>query len=160
MHPKRRQRLLIIGVLVCGVGVTTALALNALNENINLFYPPDQIVAGVAPIDQRIRAGGIVVEGSIFRETGSMAVSFIVSDMEGHDVPVVFEGILPNLFGEGQGVVATGRLGADGVFVATEVLAKHDENYMPAELAAMKGRRPPMGNQVPVADEGAGAYGG
>ncbi|TVS14932.1 MAG: cytochrome c maturation protein CcmE [Gammaproteobacteria bacterium] len=148
MHPKRKQRLLIISVLVGGVGLTSALVLNALNENINLFYPPDQIVAGLAPVDQRIRAGGIVVDGSVFREIGSMSVSFLISDLDGHDVPVTFEGILPNLFGEGQGIVATGRLGADGVFVASEVLAKHDENYMPTELAAMQGRKPPMGNQV------------
>ncbi len=148
MHPKRKQRLLIISVLIGGVGATAALVLNALNENINLFYPPDQIVAGLAPVDQRIRAGGIVVDGSVFREIGSMSVSFVISDLDGHDVPVTFEGILPNLFGEGQGIVATGRLGADGVFVASEVLAKHDENYMPTELAAMQGRKPPMGNQV------------
>ncbi|MCC5871220.1 MAG: cytochrome c maturation protein CcmE [Gammaproteobacteria bacterium] len=155
MHPKRKQRLLVIGVLVGGVGLTTALVLNALNENINLFYPPDQIVAGMAPVDQRIRAGGVVVEGSVFRETGSMMVSFLISDLDGSEVPVTFEGILPNLFGEGQGIVANGRLGADGVFVASEVLAKHDENYMPAELAAMRGRKPPMGNEV---DSGSNGY--
>ena len=148
MHPKRRQKLLLIGVLIVGVGVTTTLALRALNENINLFYPPDQIVNGQAPIDQRIRAGGMVVNGSISRETGSMAVTFVISDLEGHDVPVLFDGILPNLFGEGQGIVATGRLGADGVFFASEVLAKHDENYMPTELAAMQGRKPPIGQEL------------
>ena len=148
MHPKRRQKLLLIGVLIVGVGVTTTLALRALNENINLFYPPDQIVNGQAPIDQRIRAGGMVVNGSISREPGSMAVTFVISDLEGHDVPVLFDGILPNLFGEGQGIVATGRLGADGVFFASEVLAKHDENYMPTELAAMQGRKPPIGQEL------------
>lgn len=159
MHPKRKQRLLVIGVLVCGVGLTAALVLNALNENINLFYPPDQIVAGMAPVDQRIRAGGMVVEGSVFRESGSMAVSFVISDLAGSDVPVTFEGILPNLFGEGQGIVAMGHLGADGVFVASEVLAKHDENYMPAELAAMQGRKAAMGNEVGAADSGYSAGG-
>ncbi len=148
MHPKRKQKLILISFLLGGVGLTVALVLSALNENINLFYPPDQIVSGQAPVDQRIRAGGIVVDGSISREPGDMAVQFTISDMEGHDVPVVFNGILPNLFGEGQGIVATGQLGQDGVFVASEVLAKHDENYMPTELAAMKGRKPPIGNNV------------
>lgn len=148
MHPKRKQKLILISFLLGGVGLTAALVLNALNENINLFYPPDQIVNGEAPVEQRIRAGGIVMDGSISRQPGDMAVQFMISDMEGHDVQVVFDGILPNLFGEGQGIVATGHLGRDGVFVASEVLAKHDENYMPTELAAMQGRKPPIGNEV------------
>jgi cytochrome c-type biogenesis protein CcmE len=146
MHPKRRQRLVLIAFLFTGVGIAVGLALVALNENINLFYPPDQIANGEAPIDQRIRAGGMVLEGSVEREPGSLAVRFLISDLEGHDVPVRYDGILPDLFGEGQGIVATGRLGADGVFVATEVLAKHDENYMPPELAAMQGRQAPQGD--------------
>lgn len=148
MHPKRRQKLVLIGFLLAGVALTATLVLNALNENINLFYAPDQIVNGEAPVDTRIRAGGMVMDGSVQRQPGDMAVSFVISDHAGHDVPVRFDGILPNLFGEGQGVVATGHLGADGTFVASEILAKHDENYMPPELAAMQGRKPPMGNDV------------
>lgn len=145
MHPKRRQRLLLVGFLLVGVSATVGLALTALNENINLFYPPDAIAAGDAPTDTRIRAGGMVLEGSVRRDPGSLVVEFVISDLIGHDVPVHYEGILPDLFGEGQGVVATGRLRGDGVFVASEVLAKHDENYMPPELAEMQGRMPPAG---------------
>lgn len=148
MHPKRRQRLLVIGFLFVGLSATVGLALTALNENINLFYPPDQIVNGAAPIDTRIRAGGMVMDGSIRRDPSSLAVHFMISDLDGHDVPVTYNGILPDLFGEGQGVVATGQLGADGVFLASEVLAKHDENYMPPELAAMQGRKAPMGDSA------------
>lgn len=146
MHPKRRQRLLLIGFLLGGVGIAVGLALFALNENIDLFYPPDAIARGEAPVDTRIRAGGMVLEGSVARDPASLAVRFTISDLAGHDVPVRYDGILPDLFGEGQGVVATGRLGADGVFVASEVLAKHDENYMPPELAAMQGRKAPQGD--------------
>jgi cytochrome c-type biogenesis protein CcmE len=161
MHPKRRQRLLLIGFLFVGASATVALALTALNENINLFYPPDAIVRGEAPTDTRIRAGGMVLAGSVSRDPGSLAVNFTISDLDGHDVPVRYDGILPDLFGEGQGVVATGQLGADGTFVASEVLAKHDENYMPPELAEMKGRMPPQGNRAGMPAEGAsGAAGG
>ncbi|HSG91349.1 MAG TPA: cytochrome c maturation protein CcmE [Pseudomonadales bacterium] len=152
MHPKRRQRLIVIAFLFVGLSATVGLALTALNENINLFYPPDQIAAGAAPFDTRIRAGGMVLEGSVRRDPESLAVHFMISDLDGHDVPVTFEGILPDLFGEGQGVVATGQLRRDGVFLASEVLAKHDENYMPPELAQMKGRLPPQGNAAGLAD--------
>ena len=138
MHPKRRQRLIIVAFILGGAALTVTLALTALNENINLFYPPDAIVRGEAPVDTRIRAGGMVKAGSLVRDTQSLRVEFLVSDLAGADVPVVYEGILPDLFREGQGIVATGRLGADGVFVASEVLAKHDENYMPPELAGMQ----------------------
>ncbi|MBL6715529.1 MAG: cytochrome c maturation protein CcmE [Pseudomonadota bacterium] len=156
MHPKRRQRLTLVAFLFAGVAVAVGLALFALNENINLFYPPDQIARGEAPTDQRIRAGGMVLEGSVKRDPGSLAVRFTLSDMAGHNVPVVYEGILPDLFGEGQGIVATGRLRANGTFEATEVLAKHDENYMPPELAAMAGRKAPEGQQAGLATLDAG----
>ena len=140
MHPKRRQRLFMVGFLFAGAAVVVGLALVALNENINLFYPPDAIARGEAPVDAHIRAGGMVKDGSVVRDDASLRVEFVLSDLAGSDVPVVYEGILPDLFREGQGIVATGRLGADGVFVASEVLAKHDENYMPPELADMQGR--------------------
>ncbi|MCH2099257.1 MAG: cytochrome c maturation protein CcmE [Pseudomonadales bacterium] len=138
MHPKRRQRLISVAFIFSGAALTVAIALTALNNNINLFYPPDAIVRGEAPVDTRIRAGGMVKAGSVVRDSGSLRVDFIVSDLAGADVPVVYEGILPDLFREGQGIVATGRLGSDGIFVASEVLAKHDENYMPPELAGMQ----------------------
>ncbi len=136
MHPKRKQRLYAVGFVVAGAAVAVGLALMALQENINLFYPPEAIVAGEAPAGVTIRAGGMVLDGSLERGDG-LAVRFKVSDLAGHDVPVEYVGILPDLFREGQGVVATGTLRDDGVFVANEVLAKHDENYMPPELAGM-----------------------
>ena len=156
MHPKRKQRLTLVAFLFAGVAVAVGLALFALNENINLFYPPDQIARGEAPVDQRIRAGGMVLEGSVQRDPGSLAVRFTLSDMAGHDVPVVYEGILPDLFGEGQGIVATGRLRANGIFEASEVLAKHDENYMPPELAELAGRKAPEGQRAGMATLDAG----
>ena len=102
MHPKRKQRLTLVAFLFAGVALAVGLALFALNENINLFYPPDQIARGEAPVDQRIRAGGMVLEGSVQRDPGSLAVRFTLSDMAGHNVPVVYEGILPDLFGKGR----------------------------------------------------------
>lgn len=139
MNPKRKRRLYAVGFIVAGLAVAVGLLLFALRENINLFYPPEAIVAGDAPVGVTIRAGGMVVEGSLVRGDG-LDVRFVVSDLAGHDVPVRYHGILPDLFREGQGVVATGQLRRDGVFVADEVLAKHDENYMPPELAKLQGR--------------------
>ena len=136
MNPKRRQRLFAVVFLVFGVGAVVGVALVALEQNINLFYAPDQIVAGEAPTGARIRAGGMVLPGSFERGDG-LVVSFVISDLKGAEVPVVFEGILPDLFREGQGIVATGVLREGGVFEAQEVLAKHDENYMPPELVDM-----------------------
>ena len=111
------------------------LALMALNENINLFYAPDQIVKGEAPIGQMIRAGGMVKLGSIDRSTTDLKVRFVVSDMKASEFTMQYEGVLPDLFREGQGVIARGVLNTSGEFLAEEVLAKHDENYMPPELA-------------------------
>ena len=121
--------------LVASAGAAVGLALIALKENINLFYSPEEIVSGNAPHDQLIRAGGMVREGSVVRSTTDLQVSFVVSDLQQSDYTVQYEGILPDLFREGQGVIARGRLGEDGVFQAEEVLAKHDENYMPPEVA-------------------------
>jgi len=133
MHPVRKQRLIIVLFIVFGAAIAVALATFALRENINLFYPPADIAAGKAPVGKSIRAGGMVLEGSIKRDTQSLRVDFIVTDYEAQ-VPVVYTGILPDLFDEGQGVVASGMLDENGVFQATEVLAKHDENYMPPEV--------------------------
>src|SRR5690606_1298699 len=110
MHPLRRQRLIIVLLVVVGAAVAVGLASYALRENINLFYPPADIVAGKAPVGKKIRAGGMVVEGSVQRASDSLQVSFEVTDYEAR-VPVRYTGILPDLFAEGQGVVAAGTLG-------------------------------------------------
>lgn len=134
MHPIRKKRLTIVLFLLVGVSVAVALTTYALRQNINLFYDPSQIAAGEAPVDVRIRAGGMVEEGSVIRDTESLKVNFRVTDYAA-SVPVQYVGILPDLFAEGQGVVAMGRLNEEGLFVADQVLAKHDENYMPPEVA-------------------------
>ena len=134
MHPLRRKRLILLLLVIIGVGAAVALALSALQQNINLFYTPSQIVAGEVPGDARIRAGGMVVEGSLTRAKDSLDVHFDVTDGT-HVVTIAYSGILPDLFREGQGIVALGRLDAEGVLQADEVLAKHDEEYMPPEVA-------------------------
>ena len=134
MKPQRRNRLLLLTFVVMGAGTAVGLALMALNENINLFYAPDQIVQGEAPVGQVIRAGGMVKTGSIERSTTDLKVNFVASDLMGSEFTIQYEGVLPDLFREGQGVIARGQLNADGLFVAEEVLAKHDENYMPPEI--------------------------
>ena len=134
MHPVRKQRLLIVVFIVVGASVAASLVFYALRETMNLFYSPSEIAAGDAPLEVRIRAGGMVREGSVQRTGEALQVAFVVTDYE-HDVTVLYEGILPDLFAEGQGVVVTGALGADGRFSATEVLAKHDEEYMPPEVS-------------------------
>lgn len=133
MHPKRRKRLLLLLVLIGGLSLAVALTLIALRDNINLFYSPAEIEAGDAPEDRRIRAGGLVEDDSVIRDPESLRVDFRITDMEG-SVAVVYEGILPDLFREGQGVVALGTI-QSGVFHADQVLAKHDEEYMPPEVA-------------------------
>ena len=107
----------------------------ALNQNINLFYSPEEIIAGEAPVDRVIRAGGMVVDGSVVRSSSDLGVTFEISDLRESQVTVQNRGILPDLFREGQGIIARGRLMGDGIFLADEVLAKHDENYMPPEIA-------------------------
>ena len=135
MKPQRRNRLLLILGLVGGLGLALTFVLKALNSNINLFYTPVQVIAGEVPIGARVRAGGMVEAGSIRRSDGSLEVAFIVSDLAGAAFEIRYTGILPDLFREGQGVVATGTLSQDGVFLAEEILAKHDEKYMPPEVA-------------------------
>lgn len=134
MNPVRKKRLLIILAILAGVGIAVGLALSALQQNINLFYTPTQIAGGEAPKDTRIRAGGMVKKGSLSRSADSLDVQFVVTDFA-KDVTIRYRGILPDLFREGQGIVALGRLNADGVLVADEVLAKHDEKYMPPEVS-------------------------
>ena len=134
MHPVRKQRLYLVLFVVLFSSAAIALVVYALSGNINLFFPPADIAAGNAPVGQPIRVGGMVVEGSVQRSDSSLAVHFELTDYEA-TVPVVYEGILPDLFDEGQGAVASGVLNAAGVLQASEVLAKHDENYMPPEVA-------------------------
>jgi len=134
MRPKRRQRLIFVVVLILGVGAATALALRAMGQNMLYFYSPSQIHAGDAPLDHPVRVGGLVVPGSVKRDPGSLTVQFKLTD-NAQTVPVRYTGILPDLFREGQGIVALGRLDGRGVFTAEEVLAKHDEKYMPPEVA-------------------------
>lgn len=134
MNLVRKKRLYWIATLIAGASVAVALALAALRENINLFYTPSQIAMGEAPHGTRIRAGGLVEMGSLKRTEDSLALEFTVTD-GARSVVVRYQGILPDLFREGQGIVAMGRLERDGSLHADEVLAKHDENYMPPEAA-------------------------
>ena len=148
MHPKRRNRLIVILFLLAGATVSVALVLVALNENINMFYPPEAVVSGDAPVGAQIRAGGMVLDGSVSRDAGSLDVSFVLTDYVGSEFTVVYSGILPDLFREGQGILVQGELQDNGAFHATQVLAKQDENYMPPELADMSpGHRPSADGQ-------------
>ncbi|MGY2337739.1 cytochrome c maturation protein CcmE [Pseudomonas sp. SDO5532_S415] len=133
MSKVHKLRLMFVLSMVIGIGTASTLVLSALRENINLFYTPTQIANGEAPIDTRIRAGGMVEAGSLQRSNDSLDVKFVVTDLK-KSVTITYRGILPDLFREGQGIVALGKLNADGVVVADEVLAKHDEKYMPPEV--------------------------
>ena len=128
----RHKRFAWIGLGVVALGVATALVLTAFNKNLVFFFTPSQVAANEAPVGRTFRIGGMVVPGSVKRE--GVAVRFVVTDTA-KNIPVVYRGQLPDLFKEGKGVVAQGQLGADGVFAAREVLAKHDENYMPPDAA-------------------------
>ena len=134
MTPKRRQRLILIAGMVIGVGIAAGFALKAFNENLMFFYSPTEVVAGEAPTDHMIRVGGLVTTGSVKRQPDGLTVKFDLTDNT-DTITVQYTGILPDLFREGQGIVAHGRLQGDRMFVADEVLAKHDENYMPPEVA-------------------------
>jgi cytochrome c-type biogenesis protein CcmE len=135
MNPVRRKRLTIVLVIVIGMGAAVGLTLYALQQNINLFYSPSQIAAGEAPLGRNIRIGGLVVPGSVQRDSNSLRVAFTLTD-NAKQVRVSYEGILPDLFREGQGIVARGVLKDGGMVWAEEVLAKHDENYMPPEVSS------------------------
>ena len=130
MNAVRKKRLFIVLAILAGVGIAVALALSALQQNINLFYTPTQIANGEAPRDTRIRAGGMVEKGSVKRSSDSLQTDFVVTDYVAR-VTIRFHGILPDLFREGQGIVAMGKIDDSGMLLADEVLAKHDENYMP-----------------------------
>jgi cytochrome c-type biogenesis protein CcmE len=132
MKPRQKRIALIVGGLA-SLGIAAALALNALDSNIALYVTPSEVAAGKAPQGKAFRIGGLVKEGSVKRQ--DMTVRFVMTDMA-KEIPVAYTGILPDLFRDGKGAVVQGRLGGDGIFVASEVLAKHDENYMPPEAAA------------------------
>lgn len=130
--PRRRRLALLLGIGVL-VAVAAALVLNAFRSNLVFFVTPTQVAAGEVQGRDALRVGGLVRVGSVQREPGSLRVKFVLTD-NAHDVPVVYDGVLPDLFSAGKGAIAQGRLDASGRLMATEVLAKHDENYMPPEV--------------------------
>ncbi len=134
MKPIRKQRLILILLMLAILGVAATFALKAFNENLMYFFSTSDVAAGKAPDNAVFRLGGMVVKGSVERPNADLLVRFKLSDFE-KEVSVEYSGILPDLFREGQGIVAKGKLDGRGVFVAEEVLAKHDENYMPPEVA-------------------------
>ena len=139
MTPARKKRLGLILLMVCGVALGVGLALKSLDQNIMFFFTPTEVISGKAPANKLFRIGGMVVDGSVSRPGDGLTVQFDLTDNE-QSVTVRFAGILPDLFREGQGIIANGKLDASGDFVAEEVLAKHDENYMPPELAGMNSK--------------------
>ena len=148
----RRRRMMLVGLIVLGVGAATAFALTAFQDNLLYFYSPSDVYAGKAPKDRVFRVGGMVPEGSFNRPTGSLEAHFELTDFA-HNVKVSYTGVLPDLFREGQGVIARGRMTSDGVFIAEEVLAKHDENYMPPEVAdslKKQHQKPPADGPLPT----------
>ncbi len=134
MMTPRRRRMVLVGLILLGVGGAVALALTAFQENLLYYYTPTQVSAGEAPAERVFRVGGMVTEGSFQREPGSLEARFVLTDYA-NNVTVSYTGVLPDLFREGQGIIARGKLGSGGMFVAEEVLAKHDENYMPPDVA-------------------------
>ncbi|KDM93084.1 cytochrome c maturation protein CcmE [Photobacterium galatheae] len=149
MNPRRKRRLTVVVALLAGLGVTVGLILYAMNQNMDLFYTPTELVQGKSDgtkpeVGQRLRIGGMVVKGSVSRDPNSLQVSFRVADV-GPEVTVRYDGILPDLFREGQGIVAQGVLVDATTVEAHEVLAKHDEEYMPPEVAeAMQKNHKPL----------------
>jgi cytochrome c-type biogenesis protein CcmE len=133
VKPRTRRALWVLGGLSL-LGVATTLVLNAFQSNLVFFFTPTQVAANEAPKDRAFRMGGLVEEGSVVRQKDALTVTFRVTDTA-KSIPVVYTGILPDLFKEGKGVVTQGRISPDGTFKASEVLAKHDENYMPPEAA-------------------------
>ncbi len=134
MTPVKKQRLILILLMVAGVATAVTFALKSFNENLMYFFSTTEVAEGKAPEQAKFRLGGMVVNGSIERPDNGMMVRFNLTDYN-KQVTVEYTGILPDLFREGQGIVANGRLNQKGVFIAEEVLAKHDENYMPPEVA-------------------------
>ncbi len=129
----RRQRMVLVGAVLVGVVVAATLAFQAFQENLLYFFSPSQVATGEAT-QREFRIGGMVVDHSVQRDAGSLTIRFVLTDYA-HTVPVSYTGVLPDLFREGQGIVARGHMDASGTFVAQEVLARHDENYMPPEVA-------------------------
>ena len=134
MTPTRKRRLIGVLVIIFGVGLAAIVAMKALNENMLFFVSPTDVEEQALPAGKRFRLGGLVADGTVSRASDSLAVAFVVTD-GAYSVDVTFDGILPDLFREGQGIIAIGQLMPDGHFEADEVLAKHDENYMPPEVA-------------------------
>ncbi len=132
MTPRRKRLFAIVGILA-GVGLATAVALKAFDNNLQYFYDPSEVASGKAPQDKAIRVGGMVTKGSVARQPGSLEIQFLITDFA-KSLTVRYNGVLPDLFREGQGIIAHGHL-QEGVFIADEVLAKHDEKYMPPEVA-------------------------
>ena len=145
MRRARRQRLAVVLFVVVGATATLSLALLALRENVDLFYEPARVANGEAPLGVDIRAGGMVVEGSVTHDPEGLGVTFSITDYRGHDFEVRYVGLLPDLFKEGKGIMVRGQLTGQGVFHAAEVLAKHDENYVPVEFHDMIGGRDVVG---------------
>ena len=146
MKPRTKRALIVVGGLAA-LGLASTLVLNAFQSNLVFFFSPSQLVAKEAPVERSFRIGGLVEQGSIQREGQGLTIRFAVTDLA-HKIPVTYTGLLPDLFKEGKGVVAQGKLGPDGVFRADQVLAKHDENYMPPEAAqALKNARPGAAQQ-------------
>ena len=145
----RHKRMLVVAGIVLGVGVAVFLATQAFRSNVMFFFDPSQVAAGEVPTGQRFRIGGMVVKGSIEKTPGTLDVRFLVTDYK-HTVPVTYSKILPDLFRDGQGVIAHGTMHGN-VFVADEVLAKHDEKYMPPEVARSLKDNPPPPNVNPGA---------
>ena len=133
MKARQKRFIFLIGGMVA-LGITIALVLNAMQGNLSYFFSPSEVVDGKAPLDRNFRLGGLVETGSFKRMGSDLTVTFVVTD-EKRRVPVQYTGILPDLFKEGQGMIAQGKMGPGGIFMADEVLAKHDENYMPPEVA-------------------------
>jgi cytochrome c-type biogenesis protein CcmE len=141
MKPIKQKRLTLILLMVAGVGIATFFGLRAFNDNLMYFFSATDVIEGKAPKDHLFRLGGMVVKGSVVRQPSGLTVRFVLTDMA-KEVTVEYTGILPDLFREGQGIVANGKLDANGIFIAQEVLAKHDENYMPPEVAQSMKNKP------------------
>lgn len=146
----RRQRMLAVAVILVGISIAAVMVLRALDSNLMYFVSPSEVASGEAPVGQPFRLGGLVVAGSFKREPGSLEATFDVTD-NASVVTVSYTGVLPDLFKEGQGMIANGRLQDNGVFLAEEVLAKHDENYMSPEVAKMLEEQGHPGKAAPAA---------
>jgi len=134
LHPLRKQRLYVVLSILFGTAMAAFLVFKGLSENINLFYSPSDLKKEKISVDNQIRVGGMVKKDSINKESNSLRISFLITDFE-EDLLITYEGILPDLFSEEAGIVAKGKMNEQGIFIANEVLAKHDENYMPPEVA-------------------------